>query len=130
MDQQKVQSLAAEATDKVSTIAGDVAAQTGTRLQSKLDQGKAMIEDAREGAATLAHQASDVGRQAMAQAGEMIQGAARQASEQASQAATNIYKQSSRAGDVISRYAAEQPFTALLLAGAIGYGLAYFIHRR
>ena len=89
-----------------------------------------MIEDAREGAATLGRQASDAGRQAMAQAGEIIQGAARQAGEQASQVATNLYQQSSRAGDTISRYTAEQPLTALLLAGTIGYGLAYLIHRR
>jgi len=130
MDQQKMQNLAAEGADKVSTLAGDAAAQAGSRLQGRLDQGKALIDDAREGAATLARQASDVGRQAMAQAGEMIQGAARQAGEQATQAATNLYQQSSKAGDVISRYAAEQPLTALLLAGAIGYGLAYLIHRR
>jgi hypothetical protein len=29
----------------------------------------------------------------------------------------------------LSRYAAEQPLTALLIAGAAGYGLAYLIHR-
>jgi hypothetical protein len=62
----------------------------------------------------------------MAQAGEV----AREASNQATQAATSLYQQGSRAGGFISQYAAEQPMAALLAAGAIGYGLAYLIHRR
>ena len=36
----------------------------------------------------------------------------------------------SRAGEYIRQYAAQQPVTALLIAGAIGYALAYLIHRR
>jgi hypothetical protein len=55
---------------------------------------------------------------------------AREASNQATQAATSLYQQGSRAGGFISQYAAEQPMAALLAAGAIGYGLAYLIHRR
>jgi len=66
----------------------------------------------------------------MAQAGEIVQSAAREAGNQATQAATNLYQQGSRAGDFISRYTAAQPITALLVASAIGYGLAYLIHRR
>ena len=85
---------------------------------------------AQASAAKLARQASDAGRQAMGQAGELVQGAAREAGNQATQAATNLYQRSSRAGDFITQYAAEQPVTALLVAGAIGYGLAYLIHRR
>jgi ElaB/YqjD/DUF883 family membrane-anchored ribosome-binding protein len=60
----------------------------------------------------------------------LVQGAAREAGNQATQAATNLYQQGSRAGDYITQYAAERPVTALLVAGAIGYGLAYLIHRR
>jgi ElaB/YqjD/DUF883 family membrane-anchored ribosome-binding protein len=99
-------------------------------MQGRLDQGKEMMQDAQASAATLARQATEAGRQAMAQAGELVQGTAREAGNQASQAATNLYQQGSRAGDFISQYAAEQPVTALLVAGAIGYGLAYLIHRR
>jgi ElaB/YqjD/DUF883 family membrane-anchored ribosome-binding protein len=36
----------------------------------------------------------------------------------------------SRAGEYIRQYAAQQPVTALLIAGAIEYALAYLIHRR
>jgi ElaB/YqjD/DUF883 family membrane-anchored ribosome-binding protein len=77
-----------------------------------------------------ARQASEVGKQAMAQVGETIQGAAREAGNQATQAANSLYQQGSQASHYISRYAGEQPVTALLIAGAIGYGLAYLIHRR
>ena len=99
-------------------------------MQGKLDQGKDIVQGMQSSAAALARQASDAGRQAAAQAGEVMQDAAREASNQATQAASNLYEQSSQAGDYISRYTAEQPVTALLIAGAIGYGLAYLIHRR
>jgi ElaB/YqjD/DUF883 family membrane-anchored ribosome-binding protein len=130
MDEQRIQDRVSETTEKVGTMASDAAKQAGASLQGKLDQGKAMIQDAQTGAATLARQASEAGRQAMSQAGELVQGAAREAGNQATQAATNLYQRSSRAGDFITQYAAEQPVTALLVAGAIGYGLAYLIHRR
>ena len=130
MDEQRIQDRVSETAEKVGTMASDAAKQAGTAMQGRLDQGKEMMQDAQASAATLARQATEAGRQAMAQAGELVQGTARQASNQATQAATNLYQQGSRAGDFISRYATEQPVTALLVAGAIGYGLAYLIHRR
>jgi ElaB/YqjD/DUF883 family membrane-anchored ribosome-binding protein len=130
MDEQRIQDRAAETAEKVGSVAGDAATQAGASMQGTLDQGKAMFEDAQASAAKLARQASDAGRQAMGQAGELVQGAAREAGNQATQAATNLYQQGSRAGDYITQYAAERPVTALLVAGAIGYGIAYLIHRR
>jgi ElaB/YqjD/DUF883 family membrane-anchored ribosome-binding protein len=130
MDEQRIQERVSETAEKVGTMASDAARQAGTAMQGRLDQGKAVIQDAQASAATLARQTTEAGRQAMAQAGELVQGAAREAGNQATQAATNLYQQGSRAGDFISRYATEQPVTALLVAGAIGYGLAYLIHRR
>jgi len=130
LDQQRIHDAAAETAEKVGAIASDAAHQASAGVQGKLDQGKAMIEDMQARATTLAGRASEAGRQAMAQAGEVIQGAAREAGSQATQAASSLYQQGSRAGDFVSRYAAEQPVTALLVAGAIGYGLAYLIHRR
>ena len=130
MDEPRIQDRVSETAEKVGTMASDAAKQAGTAMQGRLDQGKEMMQDAQASAATLARQATEAGRQAMAQAGELVQGTARQASNQATQAATNLYQQGSRAGDVITQYAAEQPVTALLVAGAIGYGLAYLIHRR
>ena len=130
MDEPRTQDRVSETAEKVGTMASDAAKQAGTAMQGRLDQGKAMIQDAQASTATLTRQATEAGRQAMAQAGELVQGTARQASNQATQAATNLYQHGSRAGDFISRYATEQPVTALLVAGAIGYGLAYLIHRR
>jgi ElaB/YqjD/DUF883 family membrane-anchored ribosome-binding protein len=130
MDEQRIQDRVSETTEKIGTMASDAAKQAGATMQGKLEQGKTIIQDAQTGAAALARQASEAGRQAMAQAGELVQGAAREVGNQATQAATNLYQQGSRAGDFISRYTAEQPVTALLVAGAIGYGLAYLIHRR
>jgi len=79
MDEQRIQDRVSETTEKVGTLASDAAKQAGAAMQGKLDQGKAMIQDAQTSAATLARQASDAGRQAMAQAGELVQGAAREA---------------------------------------------------
>jgi len=105
-------------------------------VRDAVDQGKAMWQDARASAGDAINKASSVARdmsaagsQAAAQAGETIQGVARQVGNQASQAATTLYEQGTSAGGYVSRYTAEQPWTALLVAAAIGYGLAYLIHR-
>jgi hypothetical protein len=60
----------------------------------------------------------------MEQAGSM----ARNLGEQASAATGALYNQGARAGDYVSRNVNEYPLPALLVAGAIGYGLAYLIH--
>lgn len=132
MDQGTVRDTA----DKAADTAGGLAAQTKTEMQNRLEQGKAMLQDAKatagnamERATAAAREASAAGSQAAAQAGEVIQGVAREVGNQAGQAATALYQQGSSAGNYVSRYAAEQPWTALLLAAALGYGLAYLIHR-
>jgi hypothetical protein len=60
----------------------------------------------------------------MEQAGNV----ARNLSEQASAASGALYQQGARAGDYVSRNVNEYPLPALLVAGAVGYGLAYLIH--
>jgi hypothetical protein len=60
----------------------------------------------------------------MEQAGSM----ARNLGEQASAATGALYQQGTRAGEYVSRNVNEYPLPALLVAGAIGYGLAYLIH--
>ena len=111
MDQQQVKDFASDATATTSKIAGDAA----TGVKAAIDQGKAMVQDLQAGANSLARQATETGRQAVAQAGEVVQGLA---------------QQGSLAGEQVRRFVAEQPFAALLIAGAIGYGLGYLIHRR
>jgi ElaB/YqjD/DUF883 family membrane-anchored ribosome-binding protein len=93
--------------------------RVGAQIKPMLDQGKSIVQD-------LANQASEVGRQAVGQAGDLLHNVAPQAKE----AASNLYQRGSQSGEYVRQYAAEQPIAALLIAGAIGYGLAYLIHRR
>jgi ElaB/YqjD/DUF883 family membrane-anchored ribosome-binding protein len=136
MDQQQLQDVVGEAAERIGKMASGAASQAGARVQDALDQGKAILHDLQVGttetvekASTLAREAAKSGGQAMARAGEVIQGVAREAGNQASQAATNLYQQGTHAREQVSRYVAEQPLTSLLIAAAIGYGLAYLIHR-
>lgn len=115
MDEQRMQDVVSDMAATTSKIASDAVTQTGASVKSALDQGKTMVQDLQAGAATLARQASEAGRQAMAQAGEVMQ---------------DLAQQGSLAGGQVRRFVAEQPFAALLIAGAIGYGLGYLIHRR
>jgi hypothetical protein len=68
-------------------------------------------------------------RSAAVEAGNSIQGAAIEAGKQVGDAAAKTYKRGALAGEYVSRTTAEQPLLALLIAGAIGYGIAYMIHR-
>jgi len=147
MDRQGVEGRLSDMSDtaaKICNTVSDLAAQTAqteTGVQDKLDQGKGLLHDLRASGGeamdkATARKASTVGGQAVAragdvieQAGDAIQGAAREAGNRASQAATTLCQQGGRAGGYVSRYTADQPLTALLIAGALGYGLAYLIYR-
>jgi hypothetical protein len=59
----------------------------------------------------------------MDRAGEFIECVA----PQAKQVASNLYDQGSRSGAYVRQYAAQEPFTAMLGAGAIGFALGYLI---
>ena len=77
--------------------------------------------------------ASNLGEQArsaMGEAGATAQELAQRVREQASMATDALYQQGTRAGEYLSRNVNEYPLAALLIAGAIGYGLAYLIHTR
>lgn len=119
MDQPRAQEIAKDAAEKWGKAADEAGRQAGAEGQPVLDQGKSMVQD-------LANQASEVGRQAVGQAGDLLQNVAPQATE----AASNLYQRGSQSGEYVRQYAAEQPIAALLIAGAIGYGLAYLVHRR
>ena len=128
--------MVSDATAKVGDTVSDLAAKTEKVVQDKIDQGRPALRDlqasagaAIDKAAGLARDASSSGVQAVAQASDAIQGVARDVGNKVDQAAITAYQQGARASGYVSRYAAEQPLTALLIAGAIGYGLAYLIHR-
>lgn len=87
----------------------------------------------KEGIASGAQTVSDLAGKAQtaaAQAGSTIRDAATETGRQASDAAAKAYQQGAQAADYVSRSTAEQPLMALLVAAAIGYALAYLIHRR
>jgi ElaB/YqjD/DUF883 family membrane-anchored ribosome-binding protein len=132
MDQQQGGAAMSDAAAKVGETVGNLTAEAGKAAQDKIDQAKPVLRELRESAgaamdkaADLAQKASNAGFQAV----DTVQDAARGVGNQASQAATAVYQQGARAGGSVSRYAAEQPLTALLIAAAIGYGIAYLIHR-
>ena len=62
--------------------------------------------------------------------GEKAQDIARRTRDQASVAAQNVYQQGNRAGVYLSENVQANPVPAVLIAGAIGFGLAYLIYRR
>ncbi|MGH7047555.1 MAG: hypothetical protein ACREE2_14330 [Stellaceae bacterium] len=87
-----------------------------------MDQVKAGLASGVETARDLAGKAQT--------AGSTIRDAAVKTGNRASDAAAKAYQQGAQAADVVSRTTAEQPLTALLVAVAIGYGIAYLIHGR
>ena len=76
----------------------------------------------------MANRAAEQARSAMAKAGETAQDLANRAREQAAPAAQAVYDQGARAGEYVTRNVHQYPTTALLIAAAVGYGLAYLIH--
>jgi ElaB/YqjD/DUF883 family membrane-anchored ribosome-binding protein len=132
MDQQRGEDVMSDATEKVGNTGSDLGATAGKIVQDKVDQGKSVIRDLQESAAAAVDKTADLARKVSApavQAADAIQGVARDVGNQVGQAASTVYEQGARAGGSVSRYTAEQPLTALVIAGAIGYGLAYLIHR-
>ena len=118
MEQSRAWETAKDATAQAGKTANEAAQHVGEQIQPLLDQGKSMAQD-------LANRASEAGRQARDRAGEFIEGVAPQAKEMAN----NLYEQGSQSGEYLRQFAVQQPLTALLIAGGIGYMLGYLTHR-
>jgi ElaB/YqjD/DUF883 family membrane-anchored ribosome-binding protein len=136
MDQHQVGAAVSDTAAQVGEAVDELTGQTGKTMQDKIDdkieQAKPALRDLRESAGAALDKAGDLAQKASiagAQAADAVQGVARDVANHASQTATAVYQQGARTGESISRYAAEQPLTALLVAAAIGYGIAYLIHR-
>ena len=106
--------------------------------QAGHDQPRRTVEPAKSGrdaempgggdrAATMGEMARNAGEQARAMAAG-AQDMARRAADQASAAGEVLYDQGTRAGEYLTRNVNEYPIAALLIAGAVGYGLGYLIH--
>ena len=101
-----------------SNMSGPGGSNTGSG-EGAVDQAMTMARDVGEQARTIA-----------ADAGSRAQDLARRTRDQAMSAGDSLYQQGAKAGEYITRGVDEYPFTALLVAGAIGYGIAYLIHHR
>jgi hypothetical protein len=96
------------------------------------DQLSGAATDVKNSATAAAGSLSDLAGRARSAAVETvntIQGAAIETGKHVRDAAAETYRQGARAGEYVNRNTAEQPMLALLIAGAIGYGIAYMIHR-
>jgi ElaB/YqjD/DUF883 family membrane-anchored ribosome-binding protein len=107
-------------------------ATTGTGPAAQDTHAGAQARSGASGAADAARDIADRARvqagSVMAQAGETAQDLANRAREQAGPAAQAVYDQGARAGQYVARNVHEYPATALLIAAAVGYGLAYLLH--
>jgi hypothetical protein len=100
--------------------------EIGDRVNKITDTAKDRVATATETVADLAGK----GWTAAGDVGDMIQGAAVGAAKQISGAAGTAYRQGLQASRLVSRNTAEQPFAALLIAGAVGFAIAYMLYRR
>jgi ElaB/YqjD/DUF883 family membrane-anchored ribosome-binding protein len=98
----------------------------GDRVGDAADSLNRGMASAVESGSDLAGKAQS----AAAQAGSTIRDAAAETSKQVSDAASKAYAQGTQAADYVSRNTVEQPWVALMLAAAVGYGIAYMIHGR
>jgi ElaB/YqjD/DUF883 family membrane-anchored ribosome-binding protein len=92
---------------------GNRGGQDGGSGEGTLEQAKTMARNVGEQARNIANTASST-----------AQDLARRAREQTD----TMYQQGTQASEYLARNVNEYPLTALLVAGAIGYGLGYLIH--
>ena len=106
----------------------DFAAPAGDANDGGISGGGAENSGVMGQAGNMARNLGEQARSAMADPGTTAQELARRAREQATIATDAMYRQGAQAGEYLSRNINEYPLAALLIAGAIGYGLAYLIH--
>lgn len=92
------------------------------------EEAGAAMAKAGETTQDLANRAREQVRPAIAKITETAQDLAHRAREQAAPAAQAVYDQGARAGQYVTSNVHQYPATALLVAAAVGYGLAYLIH--
>ena len=97
------------------------------------EQASKIESDAKNGIATAVGTISDLAGKAQTaatEAGATVRDAAIETAKQVGDAATKTYRQGVRAGEYVSQNTAEQPLLALLIAGTVGFGIAYMIYAR
>jgi ElaB/YqjD/DUF883 family membrane-anchored ribosome-binding protein len=105
---------------------GDQAEQLGQRAAESAEQ----LKDAAQHAA---HQGADAAQRAASRLGEARDAAwdvAQKAGAEARERGADAYRRGERAAREIAGRVEERPLAALLIAGAIGYAIAYLLHAR
>src|SRR5712671_3422939 len=117
IDQGRMMEQAKTAANQAMDQAKTTANQVKTTANQAMDQAK-----------TMARNIGDQAAAAAADPAATAQDLARLAREQATVAGDVLYRQGQRAGEYLTHNVNEYPLTALLIAGMIGYGMAYLIH--
>jgi ElaB/YqjD/DUF883 family membrane-anchored ribosome-binding protein len=112
----------------IASVGSEAMQQAKTTANQVMEQAKTTANQAMEQAKTMARDVGEQARAVAADPGATAQELARRAREQASVAGDVLYRQGQRAGEYLSENVNEYPLTALLIAGMIGYGLAFLIH--
>lgn len=60
----------------------------------------------------------------------VVQDTAHKAGAQAAELGGRVYQQGRRAGQSLGQAFGQQPLGTVLVAAALGYGIAYLVHRR
>jgi ElaB/YqjD/DUF883 family membrane-anchored ribosome-binding protein len=94
------------------------------QVAKSVDEANDLVTSATERVADLAGKTQT----AVGQGIRTIRDSAVETGKQVSDAAAKAHQQGTQAADYVRRRTTEQPLTALLLAGAIGYGIAYLVH--
>jgi ElaB/YqjD/DUF883 family membrane-anchored ribosome-binding protein len=76
------------------------------------------------------HRMAEQARSAITDTANTVRGVASEAGNQASAAAEAVYAQGNEVADVIEEAIRRNPWSAVLLAGAIGYGIGRFSNWR
>jgi ElaB/YqjD/DUF883 family membrane-anchored ribosome-binding protein len=100
--------------------------------RNTVDLVRDMAQEAQNKVTNTVEAAKGVGQQTRAAAesiGEMAQDAARQVADRATAAASTLSAQGGCARSYVSRTVEENPLTAVLVAGAVGYAVACLLHR-
>jgi ElaB/YqjD/DUF883 family membrane-anchored ribosome-binding protein len=114
--------------EQAKTTANQAMDQAKTTANQVMEQTKATANQAMDQAKTMARNIGDQAAAAAADPGATAQELARRAREQATVAGDVLYRQGQRAGEYLTQNVNEYPLAALLIAGMIGYGMAYLIH--
>ncbi len=104
------------------------------RIRDQVKRGIASAaeigDDLAERAQTATAEAGGTIQDVATQTGRQVADTAVRTYEQGAQTAEYLRKQGAQAAGYVSRSTAEKPWIGLLIAGAIGYVIAYAIHAR